>query len=148
MCQNTSQPHQKTIRSQNAEELMRPVLASPTDYGWKLNQNCFEPDWSSVPESLTSEPTSLADANRAEATSSDEENQNQTRLGVTVMRMMKNCDEQKNNTFFNTTKINSLMGHPSHFRYKLLNTKTEISDHENIGIDTLIVLIACTDMQI
>ena len=50
--------------------------ASPTDYGWKLNQNCFEPDWfqgSSVPECLTSEPTSLADANRAEATSSDEE---------------------------------------------------------------------------
>ena len=30
--------------------------ASPTDYGWKLSQNCFEPDWypgSSVPESLT-----------------------------------------------------------------------------------------------
>ena len=50
--------------------------ASPTDYGWKLNQNCFEPDWfqgSSVPESLTSEPTSLADANSGEATSSDEE---------------------------------------------------------------------------
>ena len=42
--------------------------ASPTDYGWKLNKNCFEPDWfqgSSVPESLTSEPTSLADANSA-----------------------------------------------------------------------------------
>ena len=30
--------------------------ASPTDFAWKLNQNCFEPDWfpgSSVPESLT-----------------------------------------------------------------------------------------------
>ena len=26
--------------------------------------------------------------------------------------------------------------------------KTEISDHENIGIDTLLMVIACTDMQI
>ena len=34
------------------------------------------------------------------------------------------------------------------FRYTLLNTKTEISDHENIGIDTLLMVIACTDMQI
>ena len=50
--------------------------ASPTDYGWKLNQNCFEPDWfqrSSVPESFTSAPTSPADADSVEATSSDEE---------------------------------------------------------------------------
>ena len=54
------------------------MLVKPTIYiyGWKLNQNCFEPDWfqgSSVPESLTSEATSLADANSAEATSSNEE---------------------------------------------------------------------------
>ena len=50
--------------------------ASPTDYGWKLNQNYFEPDWfrgSSVPESLISAPTSPADADSAEATSSDKE---------------------------------------------------------------------------
>ena len=59
-----------------ADEISPTGDAGPTDYGWKLNQNCFEPDWfqgSSVPESLTSEPTSLADANSAEATSSDEE---------------------------------------------------------------------------
>ena len=31
--------------------------------------------------------------------------------------------------------------------YTLLNTKTEISDHENIGIDTLLIVIACTDID-
>ena len=45
--------------------------ASATDYGWKLNQNCFEPDWfqgSPVPESLTSgAPTSPADASESES---------------------------------------------------------------------------------
>ena len=49
--------------------------ANPTDYRWKLNQNCFEPDWfqgSLVPESLTSAPTLPVDADSAEATSSDE----------------------------------------------------------------------------
>ena len=59
-----------------ADETSSAGDASPTDYRWKLSQNCFEPDWfqgSSVPESLTSELTSLADANSAEATSSDEE---------------------------------------------------------------------------
>ena len=47
--------------------------ASPTDYGWKLNQNCLEPDWfpgSSVPETLTYTP---ADEDGVGATSSDDE---------------------------------------------------------------------------
>ncbi len=54
----------------------------PTDYGWKLNQNCLEPDWfpgSSVPESLTStstednEASSSDDEDSVETTSSDNE---------------------------------------------------------------------------
>ena len=90
--------------------------ASPTDYRWKLSQNCFEPDWfqgNSVPESLTSELTSTVQKLHPPM----KKNQNQTRLGVTVMRMMRkcDCDEQKNSTFFNQTKINSLMGHPSYY---------------------------------
>ena len=50
--------------------------ASPTDYGWKLSQNCFEPDWFqgiSIPQSLTRTLTSPADANGGEITSSDDE---------------------------------------------------------------------------
>lgn len=52
---------------------------SPTDYGWRLSQNCFEPEWfpgSSVPESLTTP----AEEDSAEATTdldeeSDEESE-------------------------------------------------------------------------
>ena len=76
---NTSQSHEKKYvasKWKRADETSHTGDASPTDYRWKLNQNCFEPDWfqgSSVLESLTSEPTSLADTNSTEATSSDEE---------------------------------------------------------------------------
>ena len=74
--------------------------ASPTDYGWKLlNQNCFEPDWfqfrspSQVnPHHLQMQTVILRDPMKR--------NQNQTRLGVTVMRMMRKCDEQKKKHFF------------------------------------------------
>ena len=74
---------------------------------------------SSVLESLTSEPTSLALIELQMQTVQKlhppmKRNQNRTRLGVTVMRMMRKCDEQKNSTFFNQIKINSLMGHPSY----------------------------------
>ena len=39
--------------------------ASSTDCGWKLTQNCFQPDWypgSSVPESLTCTSDNMEDA--------------------------------------------------------------------------------------
>ena len=48
--------------------------ACPTDYGWKDNQNHFEPNWypgNPVPESLTS--ASADDGERMEATSTDDE---------------------------------------------------------------------------
>ena len=67
--------------------------ASPTDYGWNLNQSCFEPDWfqgSSVPESLTSAPTSPAGAYSAEATSSDEEESESDEA------WSDNCDSDEN----------------------------------------------------
>jgi len=50
--------------------------ASPTDYAWKLNQNCFEPDWfpgSSVPESLT---TSTPEDTMGVTSTDDEESDN------------------------------------------------------------------------
>ena len=72
---HTSQPHQKSTICiarmwKRADETSPIGDASPTDYGWKLNQNCFD---SKQSLGLTSEPTSLADANSAEATSSNEE---------------------------------------------------------------------------
>ena len=51
--------------------------ASPTDYGWKFSQNCFEPDWypgSSVPESLTGPHED--DGDGVEDNSVDEESDN------------------------------------------------------------------------
>lgn len=50
--------------------------ASPVDYGWKLTQNCLEPDWypgRAVPESLTAPPTG-EDIERA--STDDEESDN------------------------------------------------------------------------
>ena len=48
--------------------------SSPTDYGWKLTENSFEPDWypgSSLPESLTDQPSD--DRDRAGPASIDDE---------------------------------------------------------------------------
>ena len=50
--------------------------ASPTDFAWKLNQNCFEPDWfpgSSVQESLT---TSTPEDTMGTTSTDDEESDN------------------------------------------------------------------------
>ena len=52
---------------------------SPTDNGWKLNQNCFEPDWfpgSFVPESLTC--TSTPEHYPEVTSTDDEESDNDT----------------------------------------------------------------------
>ena len=76
-----------------ADETNPTADASPTDYGWNINQNCYEPDWfqgSSVPESLTSAPTSPADADSAEATSSDEEESESDEA------WSDNCDSDEN----------------------------------------------------
>ena len=51
--------------------------ASPTDDGWKLTQNCLQPDWypgSSLPESLTRAPS--VDGDSMGATSTDDESEN------------------------------------------------------------------------
>ena len=48
--------------------------ASPTDCGWKLTQDCLQPDWypgSSVPESLT-----CASDNMEDASTDDEQSDN------------------------------------------------------------------------
>ena len=52
--------------------------ASPTDDGWKLTQNCLQPDWypgSSLPESLTHASTDDGDSMGAMSTD-DEESDN------------------------------------------------------------------------
>ena len=57
-----------------ADHINPTAEASPSDYGWKLTQNCLQPDWypgSSVPESLT-----CASDNMEDATTDDEQSDN------------------------------------------------------------------------
>ena len=76
---------------------------------------------------------------------------NQTRLGV---RMMRKCDEQKNSNsnFLQLIRPKLLASwgivHIIIIQIQTFKHQTEISDHENIGIDTLIMAIACTDIDI
>ena len=77
MHQDNLQSYQKsTLCSKNverADQTNSTAEASPTNYGWKLTQNCLQPDWypgSSVPESLTCASTT---EDSMEATSTDDE---------------------------------------------------------------------------
>lgn len=50
--------------------------SSPADYGWKLSENGFEPEWypsSLVPDSLTHQPTSTDDRSRPGPATVDDE---------------------------------------------------------------------------
>ena len=78
--------------------------ASPTDYGWKLNQNCFERDWfpgNSVPKSLT---TSTPEDTVGVISTDDEESDNTWSNEVmTVMTVMRKYEGWVNKPNFCTS---------------------------------------------
>ena len=66
----------------------------PTDCGWKLTQNCLQPDWYKFcPGVIT-----CASNNMEDASTDDEQSNSQTMPGVmivmTIMKMMRKCKGQ------------------------------------------------------